>query len=867
MDVPEGLRRSLADRYRLERELGQGGMATVYLATDLRHERQVALKVVQPDLAATLGGERFLREIRTTAQLTHPHILPLLDSGEADGTLYYVMPYVEGESLRDRLSREGQLPVEEAVRITREVADALAYAHGHGVVHRDIKPDNILLASGHAVVADFGIARAMHQAGSERLTATGMALGSPAYMSPEQASGVAEVDGRADVYSLGCVLYEALAGTPPFTGPTAESVARQHIAVAPHPVTALRPAVAPGLAEAVHRSLAKVPADRYQTAQEFAAALAAPETRRGSGTRAVRRPRRLRRLVVPAAGAALVVVVAVVAVLHPWARHASAADAAANRVIVLPYDNQTGDSALEPVGRMTAEWITEGLAQTGLVQVVPNLMVVEAVAKRPADGAGPNRLHDLARTMEAGLAVTGSYYAEGDSLEFHSSVLDVGTGIPLGVVAAVRAPRSDPSTAMAQVRSLVMGVLATRLNALSSWENPVSVRPPSYQAALAYNAATRDWLAEDYAAAAEEYRHAYALDTTYLRAAMQAASAYGWAGEPERSDSLLRFVAARKDRLSPYDRLRLEFVQALAVGDRDAALRDARAATALVPIGTARLALVSTLLNAGRPHEAEAHLDTLMHSAFGGAGAAWYPSWLLRRLLLHVLGRYQMELAWSDSAPDSPRHLPRVMEARGEALAALGRVDEVRTLADSALAAPPQRGSNLGTVLEVVANELRAHGHPDAAAEIASRTLDWLRAHDAAGPHDSNWWFMHVQLFCAAGQWDSAAAVLAHLRGDPRAVVPYLGLSAIFAARRGARDSAAVLVARLADLARTKDSVDALAWQARGEAFLGRRAEAVDLLSRALRGGLDFGIDLHRDQFFAPLWGYAPFEALLHPKD
>ncbi|HET7424949.1 MAG TPA: protein kinase [Gemmatimonadales bacterium] len=272
---------ALADRYRLDREIGAGGMATVYLAHDLKHDRQVAVKVLRPALAYALGPERFLREIATTANLHHPHILPLYDSGrtaEASGIfLYYVMPFVEGESLRDRLRREKQLPLDEALRIAREVADALSYAHGRGVIHRDIKPENILLESGHALVADFGIARAVSSAGSDRLTDTGLALGTPTYMSPEQAAGDPDVDGRSDLYSLGCVLYEMLAGQPPFTGPTVQSIAHQHLTATPPPITQLRPAVPAVVVAALERALAKNPADRFSPVGQFAEALSVPQ--------------------------------------------------------------------------------------------------------------------------------------------------------------------------------------------------------------------------------------------------------------------------------------------------------------------------------------------------------------------------------------------------------------------------------------------------------------------------------------------------------------------------------------------------------------------------------------------------------------
>ncbi len=267
-DLKADLGTALADRYVIERELGRGGMATVYLAKDVKHRRHVAIKVLRPALAASVGADRFLQEIETTANLRHPHILPLYDSGDADGLLFYVMPLVEGESLRDRLNRETHLPVGEALQITREVADALGYAHSQGVIHRDIKPENILLEGGHATVTDFGIARALAAAGDDRLTEAGLAIGTPAYMSPEQSSGE-EVDHRSDVYSLGCVLYEMLAGEPPYTGPTAQAILARRLSHSVPSARRIRDTVSPALDAAVMRALAKIPADRFGSAAEF----------------------------------------------------------------------------------------------------------------------------------------------------------------------------------------------------------------------------------------------------------------------------------------------------------------------------------------------------------------------------------------------------------------------------------------------------------------------------------------------------------------------------------------------------------------------------------------------------------------------
>ncbi len=284
-NAAERLRCALAERYRIERELGAGGMATVYLAQDLKHDRRVAIKVLRPELAAVIGAERFLSEIKTTANLQHPHILPLHDSGQADSFLFYVMPFVEGESLRDRLNREKQLPVADAVRIATEVASALDYAHRHGIIHRDIKPENILLHDGSALVADFGIALAASKAGGARMTETGMSLGTPHYMSPEQAMGEREITARTDVYALGCVLYEMLVGEPPFTGPTAQAIVAKVLTEEPAPIRPRRRSVPESVEAAVLMAVEKLPADRFATAAEFVAAIRSDGAASGSAVR------------------------------------------------------------------------------------------------------------------------------------------------------------------------------------------------------------------------------------------------------------------------------------------------------------------------------------------------------------------------------------------------------------------------------------------------------------------------------------------------------------------------------------------------------------------------------------------------------
>jgi serine/threonine-protein kinase len=347
----DSLRTALADRYAVERELGQGGMATVYLARDLKHERRVAVKVLHPDLAAALGAERFLAEIRTTANLQHPHILPLHDSGAANGFLFYVMPYVEGESLRGVLTHQRQLPIADAIRITQQVASALDYAHRHGVIHRDVKPENILIHENSALVADFGIALAVQSAGGQRMTQTGLSLGTPQYMSPEQAMGERTIDGRSDIYSLAAVTYEMLSGDPPFTGSSVQAIVAKVLAERPTPLRLLRDTVPPAVEQAVLTALAKLPADRYATPADFAAALTTQTTTPTPWAAASAPHRsRLRDPFVLALGAAVVLLAGTTAFLAT--RGGELADAFPIRsVISLDSGGPIGSGALSPDGR------------------------------------------------------------------------------------------------------------------------------------------------------------------------------------------------------------------------------------------------------------------------------------------------------------------------------------------------------------------------------------------------------------------------------------------------------------------------------------------------------------------------------------
>ena len=429
-DLLDTLREALAGTYAVERELGRGGMATVFLAEDLKHRRQVAIKVLHQELSAQIGPERFAREIEIAARLQHPHILPLYDSGTAGGLLYYVMPLVEGESLRDRLDREKQLSQEEAVRIVTEVAGALSYAHSRGVVHRDIKPENILLSGGTAVVADFGIARAIDDAGEQSLTKTGTVIGTPAYMSPEQATGAIQIDGRSDQYSLACVLYELLVGQPPFTGPTAQAIIARHSLDMVSPPSIVRPGLPEALEDALLKALSKVPADRFATATLFVEALAVPSRpstlRRRSPGSAVAggRPRPWLKPAAAAAGV-LILIGAAWAVLAGIRGNAGrgpgAGDPDPRRIAVLYFEHR-GDSART---QYLADGLTESLIHE--LSAVKALQVISANGVRPFRNA-PARPDSLRRALGVGTIVQGTVSEDGNRLRVAVALVNAATG-------------------------------------------------------------------------------------------------------------------------------------------------------------------------------------------------------------------------------------------------------------------------------------------------------------------------------------------------------------------------------------------------------------------------------------------------------
>jgi tetratricopeptide (TPR) repeat protein len=567
----ERLEQGLANQYQLERELGQGGMATVYLARDLRHDRLIALKVLRPDLAATLGPERFLREILTAARLEHPHILSVHDSGETAGLLWYTMPYVQGESLRDRLRREVQLPVEEAVRLTREVAEALDYAHAEGIVHRDVKPENILLSGGHARVADFGLAKAVSVAGGEQLTGTGLVVGTPAYMSPEQAAGDGELDGRADLYSLGCVLYEMLAGEPPFTGPTAQAIIAKRMAAPPPRIRTVRTSIPEAVDLAVARALSPVPADRFATAAQFVAAL----------ERTVPlRPRWLGRRGVSIMLLFGTVLTAALGWMLQRDRPAAQLAGSPSVVAVFPFRIR-GNPELAYLGEGMVSLLGRSLDQAGELRSVDAravLSMLEQLGKAPLN---PERAAAIAARLGAGRYILGDIIEGGGRIRYDAAAYDATQGTSPVAQAAVEGLEG------AIFRSV--DELAARLltgggsNPKVRYRTLASVTTDSLGALKAFLRGEAALRSGDMEAATADYRRAVEVDSSFALGYLRLANAAGWIFDLElRKWAHVRALALRA-RLPERDRLLLDAMTATERGRMDEAERLYRAIVSTYP--------------------------------------------------------------------------------------------------------------------------------------------------------------------------------------------------------------------------------------------------------------------------------------------
>jgi eukaryotic-like serine/threonine-protein kinase len=727
-ELVERLQQALAERYRIERELGRGGFATVFLATDVKHQRPVALKVLHPELALALGSARFLREIAMVAQFRHPHILPLYDSGAADGLLYYVMPFVEGESLRARLEREEQLPLEDALRITREVADALDYAHGLGVVHRDVKPENILFEAGHAVVADFGIARAVSSAGTAKLTETGFAVGTPAYMSPEQAAGDPALDGRSDSYSLGCVLYEMLGGAPPFTGPSPQAVLAAQIADPVPQLRSLRPTVPAGVERALERALAKEAGQRYATAEEFVQHLMRASTAEAVAAEGRReRTRRRWRAVRIAAGAVLVAAAG-------WWTVRAIARAGGPRIrslAVLPLQNLSGDTA--------QDYFVLGIYD-GLIGELDQIAALRVISRTSAQSVyqAHKSVPEIARALNVDAVVEGSVLHAGDSVRLRVQLIRaLPTEQNIWGQTYIRNTRdvlglnSDVARSVArQVQASLSSAEATRLATTRR------VNPKTYEAYLRGMYLLEKAKPED-----------NARGLAYLKQAVEddPADPLAYAGLADAYITTAHGPAPQLDALP------------LAQEAAQRALRlDSTLAETMAALG---------FLKGYWFWDWEAS-DSLFRRAIElNPSSVWGHYWYAWQL--HLFGQDDSAIAEHKRAEEADPLNAYVVAWTGELFIAKGRFEEAMAQAERALALNP----NMGVARLVAAQVSLARGRNEDAVAEARKAVE----------ADSSWLWVLGYISALAGRPDEARRVAAILERQPADPYNAFSLASVYA--------------------------------------------------------------------------------------
>ncbi|MCU0633768.1 MAG: protein kinase [Gemmatimonadaceae bacterium] len=813
------LRVALDDRYEIRQEMGRGGMATVFLAQERKHDRPVVIKVLDPSSAHLFGAERFLREVRIAAALAHPHIVPLIDSGEANGILYYVMPWMEGETLRDRL-RRGRPTLAQALAILRDLAGALSAAHGAGIVHRDLKPENVLLAAGHAYLLDFGIAKSLHESfESETLTSPGLQLGTRRYMAPEQAVGAADVDRRADVYAWGVLAVEVLTGVVVSAAGAERTTAR---------VLADRGGLSPALVAGIRSCVALDPERRPATMQVVAEWLDVDALARGSTGVRSRWTRGHRRLALTAGAVALPVAVGVAF----WRRaDGTASHTPTEPVAMTVLRNETGDSTLGVLGRFAGDWVTDGLQRTGLVRVVP--WSEARVASERAAVAGAPLVAAMRDAVRAGTVVTGSIYRHRDSLQFHSQLVDASSGRTISSLPTVVVPLDSSEAGISRLRDRVMGAVAalrdTRVAALSEFTRS----PPAFPAYQAFDVGFDHFLGQRYREALGEFRAAYARDTTFTLALLLGARAAWNSGDLDVADSLVARARAGRRDLGTYHESVLRFLEAMLAGDGAAARVAIRRAATVAPHSRAGYDLATVQLDAGYAREARAQLR--MMDPDQGELLGWSSYWTQLAHAEYLLGAHDAEArAARELARRYPdRRVAQVLEAR--ALAAAFRLQAL----DSALVAwdslPADVYWSRGAAMVVAAEELMRRGREVEGRAYGERAVAWLTNRLVALPTDRAHRYWLGSALYDLGRYAQARPYFERLARDHPERLSYRGLAAVAAARGGDRASAM----RWLGTAPRADRGEHLAFQARLAAIAGDTEQAISLLTAALDAGIN----------------------------
>jgi len=858
-DLRAQLQSALGPAYVLERELGGGGMSRVFTAEDTALRRRIVMKVLPPELAAGLSVARFQREIALAAQLQHPHIVPVLATGDAEGLPWYTMPFVEGESLRERLARVGELPVAEAVRLLREIATALDYAHEKGIVHRDIKPDNVLISGSIAMVTDFGVAKALAASVSAHegtLTATGVAIGTPAYMSPEQITADPAVDRRADIYALGVVAYEMLAGQPPFAGRTTQTLLAAHVTEAPEPLARRRPAVPPALAALVMRCLEKRAADRPQHAREIVQALDAVMTPAPTDLP----PRILVKRLPPVklAGFFLVLVAALGGVWLAFGRGARSSDVASTRLIIAPFENLTGDARFDHIGRIAADRLALGIAQVGSMDVVPSNAVLMAL--RDAAGGTEAQLRRLSEATHAGLLVSGSVVLRGDAIELQAQVSEVKSGKVVMTLEPASSSSADPIAAIDALRDHLLGALGRRELAIL----PAGSRAPKYAAYQEFAAGFERFAIQgDIIGSRPFFERAIAIDSNFTQAYQLLVRQYLNAGEYARAESLLQRIDRLPQGLTASERLARDYALAELNGDIAGLLRTQEqqvardsSALALELFGEAATFLL-------RPALAIPALELADKAYLVMGGRAAQASTRLLTEAYHEAGAHDRELrTWRlRQTLFSDRSIARAQQLR--AYAGLDEGMAALALADSLLRESADSAGTMAMRVTTGALEFSAHGDTATASRLLALARGWYVAHPVRQPSLVRQTNEGITLLLS-GRADSAAVRFAAVARDTSrlAAAGYLALAQV---ALGQRDRASAAADSLGALRRRWLFGAHTFWRAAIEGALGDHALAVQLLQQANREGQSME-SWHYSAALGSLRGFAPFQSLIRPQ-
>ncbi len=868
-ELRDQLEKTLGGSYAFERELGGGGMSRVFLAEETALGRKVVVKVLPPDLAATVNVERFRREIQLAAQLQHPHIVPLLSAGIADGLPYYTMPFIEGDSLRTRIIRQGELPIQDALRILRDMASALEYAHDHGVVHRDIKPENVMLTKHHALIMDFGVAKALSAATNpgNSLTSMGVALGTPAYMSPEQATADPQTDHRADIYALGAVAYEMLTGRQLFGDRSPQAMLRAHAIEKPDPIETRRPTVSPALGALVMRMLEKSPADRPQTAEDVLRTIdtfvVTPSGMTPTGTipveaiRAteqmrVRSPRRSRSLIAAAlVGAGILAAGGMVA-----KGKMSGPELDPSRVIVLPFANRTGDPQYDELGELAADWVIRGLTEADIADVAP----IDPVS-RDGDSAGVDTdARSRARTVGAGRIVQGEIHLRDQQLEFRVAILDTRDGSRAGNVQPSSSPRANPMAGIDGMRQRTMGAIASltkkRMSGLA-----LSDVPPSYDAYQEFMRGEEGFSALQFAKAVTHYSRAAELDSTYAAPVVRSVYALINMGQNARADTLSKELLSGPRRLSEYERRYLERAMGWIEGDWQASYRAAQQLKAAAPSSSfAQYVAARSALPVNHIHEAVRELEKLWPNKY--PEAAYYRD---LATAYHMLGDHSKQERVLRKAREIVPDKSFMLESWARLYAAKGELEEVsRVVQEMRASHNPSAQDGAGAGMQLVAAELDYHGHAAKAREVREGLVSWLGRRPRAEMNSASMGMLSFSLArigrCPEAQRVADSIYLA------QASIPAVGNRGIVAAYCGRQALADSMSIQLSNMGDQYSRGTHLMLQARIAAVQGKKAEAVDLLIDGIaRGAVPAAY--HNVSEFAILRGFAPYESASSPKN